>query len=221
MPPPIGSIVYHMPLEKSENRSEELLTLGLKYYAVIFGRVKSHHVTKAGTYARVEELVAERTNNQTTAMIPHPSRHMWNGVFSSDSYSMYTTQRPGKNLKPGGRTFKLREPTFRRIGHPDDRKYMNLGVNLGEYLNPRPWWYSGRNLSTGTVRWFPWTPQTRVPRVYKRTVGKGRVKKVTILKAIKGLNNGVKETILKMSKRRRNNNNSNGYNSNNYDNFRM
>jgi hypothetical protein len=204
MLPPVGSIVYHMPLNDVTQSVMPMI-----HRKVIFGLVKSHHHTKSGIFARVQELTSECTPDQMV-VLPEENRVTFLDGNRRGWYTKHSAQRPG-DLKPGGTTYTLREPDSVVLEMLQRRNYQNLGVNVSR------WWYSGRQMQRRTVRWFVWTPQTKVPCVWKGVYGKGHVKKVTILKALRGLPNNVQTRILQASTRR----NANGYNSNGYNNYEL
>lgn len=202
--PPIGSIVYHLPLvsrsvaptllHPNPRATRTILPAIGEDHEAIFARVVSHH----GTSANVREI-AGRENGRTTAWYANRkngrrwltddatgNRESWRG-----RYRVATAQVPGRLDDDGPRTWTIRAPT-----RSTER------TNLGEYrvANHRGTaWYSGRLMNDGTTWWFAY--RVPLPKRALQTIVKGRVAKVTALRAIGRLDNAAKERIMRMVSR--------------------
>ena len=176
--PAIGSIVFHIAPHPDHPWDR----------VPVFARVKSHHVTKAGTFAKVEELTTRNDPNDTAMTFRRPS------VFLGPHYEARTVASPG-NTMAAGRTWKIRVPATPPSRHND------VVVRYTQ-LQGKTRWVSGRVKADGTEWWFQWTPQIRVPHKRKRqypNYSSGRVKKITVLKALRSLPENATRSILQKS----------------------
>ena len=193
--PAIGSVVFTMFFNNPMSRT--WVISDCDHFTPVFARVKSHHVTKQGTFAKVEELDTQRVPGLTTFVVSqhHPSP-------LKAPYAVHAVVSPG-DLRAGGRTWKIREtPPSEGLRWSS---VWNGGARHRQCFKLRgKAWVSGRIKYSGTEVWFGWTPQTRVAA--ERVPGSmgyshGHAKKVAVLKALRNLPANVVQNIMRKSRK--------------------
>lgn len=175
--PPIGTIVYRIVGSPPPYQGAQL---------VMFGKVRSHHHTKAGDHAVVDGLAtvhqADRralTRTKNVEYVDH---------IDPGEYRISTTAIPGA---PEPRHWILRSPKIPLGSHTMQYDSSHYHVHHGISRNA-PRWYQGRIVTSvewhaqpsATMWWFAWNGQPVAESIIKR-IPKSTVKKVTIVKALK------------------------------------
>lgn len=212
--PAIGSVVFTMFFNNP-------MSTTCDHFTPVFARVKSHHVTKQGTFAKVEELDTQRVPGLTTFVVSRnrpllvPAPHPLKGP-----YAVHTVVSPG-DLRAGGRTWKIREPPPSEPGMRGRGWWLWSDRHRQCFKLRGKAWVSGRIKYSGTEVWFGWTPQTRVAA--ERVPGSmeyshGHAKKVAVLKALRNLPANVVQNIMRKSRKYEN---PNDFSNNQYTNWHI